>query len=56
MAKHAAIGAILATFLPIATLALGSWADDQTVQQRLAAGQVAVKITFDGMQRGTSPA
>jgi len=48
MAKHAAIGAILATFLPVAILALGSWADDQTVQQRLAAGQVAVKITFDG--------
>jgi len=39
MAKHAAIGTILAACLPVATLTLGSWTDDQAVQQRLAAGQ-----------------
>jgi carbon monoxide dehydrogenase subunit G len=47
MVKYRGIGAVLA-LLPIATWAQGSWVDDQTVQQQLAAGQVAVRIVFDG--------
>jgi Polyketide cyclase / dehydrase and lipid transport len=46
--KHRAIGAILGALLPIATWAQSPWIDDQTVQQQLTAGQVAVRITFDG--------
>lgn len=47
--KYSGIGAVLGTLLPIATWAAqGSWVDDQTVQQELAAGQVAVRISFDG--------
>ena len=49
MVKYSGIGAVLGTLLPIATWAAqGSWVDDQTVQQELAAGQVAVRISFDG--------
>lgn len=46
--KHRVFGAIAAAFLPIATWAEGTWVDDQSVQQQLAAGQVAVNIAFDG--------
>ena len=48
MVKYSGIGAVLGVLLPIATWAQGSWVDDQTVQQQLAAGQVAVRIVFDG--------
>jgi len=48
MVKYSGIGALLGTLLPIATWAQVSWVDDQTVQQQLAAGQVAVRIEFDG--------
>ena len=36
------------TILPIATWAQVPWIDEQTVQQQLAAGQVAVQTVFDG--------
>jgi uncharacterized protein YndB with AHSA1/START domain len=48
MVKYRGIAAILAILLPIATSAQASWLDDQAVQQQLAAGQVAVRILFDG--------
>jgi Polyketide cyclase / dehydrase and lipid transport len=48
--NHRAIGAILGTILPIATWAQVPWVDEQTVQQQLAAGQVAVRTVFDGGQ------
>jgi carbon monoxide dehydrogenase subunit G len=48
MVKYSGFAAVLATLLPIVTWAQGSWVDDQTVQQQLAAGQVAVRIEFDG--------
>jgi carbon monoxide dehydrogenase subunit G len=50
MVKYSGIGAVLVSgaLLPIATCAQGSWVDDQTVQQQLAAGEVAVRIAFDG--------
>jgi hypothetical protein len=41
-----AIGAILGIVLPFAAGAQSPWLDDQTVQQQLAAGQVAVEILF----------
>ena len=44
------MGAILGTLLPFATWAQGPWLHDQTVQQQLAAGQVAVEIHFDDGQ------
>jgi hypothetical protein len=43
-----AIGAILGMLLPVATWAETAWVNDKTVQQQLAAGQVAVQILFDG--------
>lgn len=46
--NHRAIGAILGTVLPIATWAQVPWVDEQTVQQQLAAGQVAVQTVFAG--------
>jgi hypothetical protein len=48
MVKFSRIGMLLGVLLPIASWAQGSWVDDQTVQQQLAAGQVAVRIVFDG--------
>lgn len=48
MVKFSGIGVLLGVLLPIASWAQGSWVDDQTVQQQLAAGQVAVRIVFDG--------
>jgi uncharacterized protein YndB with AHSA1/START domain len=48
MMKYRGIGAILAILLPIAASAQVSWVEDQAVQQQLAAGQVAVRILFDG--------
>jgi uncharacterized protein YndB with AHSA1/START domain len=46
--KRRAIGVILGTLLPVVTWAAAPWVNDQTVQQQLAAGQVAVRIVFDG--------
>jgi Polyketide cyclase / dehydrase and lipid transport len=46
--KYRVIGAVLGTLLPIATWAQDGWLDDQTVQQQLADGQVAVNIVFEG--------
>ena len=43
-----AIGLILGMLLPVATQAEADWVQDQTVQQQLAAGQVAVRLRFDG--------
>ena len=48
MVKYSGIGVVLGALLPIATWAQGSWVDDQTVQRQLAAGLVAVRISFDG--------
>lgn len=52
MVKYSGIGVALGALLPIATWAQGSWVDDQTVQQQLAAGQIAVRIAFDGDESG----
>jgi uncharacterized protein YndB with AHSA1/START domain len=41
---------ILGLLLPVATQAEADWVQDQTVQQQLAAGQVAVQMLFDGDQ------
>jgi len=41
---------ILGVLLPVATQAEAGWVQDQTVQQQLAAGQVAVQMLFDGNQ------
>lgn len=41
---------IFGLLLPIATQAEADWVQDQTVQQQLAAGQVAVQMLFDGDQ------
>jgi len=46
--KHRLIGAVLATVLPIAAASQDNWVNDKTVQEQLAAGQVAVRIVFDG--------
>jgi uncharacterized protein YndB with AHSA1/START domain len=43
-----AIVAVLGIILPIAAEAQSAWVGDQTVQQQLAAGEVAVQILFDG--------
>jgi len=48
--KFRAIGLILAMLLPVATQAEAGWIHDQTVQQQLAAGQVAVRMLFAGDQ------
>jgi uncharacterized protein YndB with AHSA1/START domain len=45
-----AIGAILGLLLPIAARAEAAWVADQTVQQQLDDGKVAVRIQFDGDQ------
>ena len=45
--KHRLIGAALGVFLPIAAWSQDDWVNDKTVQQQLAAGQVAVRIVFD---------
>ena len=50
--KYSGLGVVLGTLLPIASWAQGSWVDDQAVQQQLAAGQVAVRIVFDGDESG----
>ena len=42
------IGAVFGIFLPIAAWSQDNWLDDKAVQQQLAAGQVAVRIVFDG--------
>jgi len=47
--KHRLIGAVfLGAVLPIAAAPQDDWVNDKTVQQQLAAGQVAVRIVFDG--------
>ena len=48
MVKYSGIGVVLGALLPIATWAQASWVDDRTVQEQLAAGEVAVRIAFDG--------
>ena len=45
--KHRLIGAAFGAFLPIAAWSQDNWVNDKTVQQQLAAGQVAVRIAFD---------
>jgi hypothetical protein len=42
-----AIGTISAVLLPVVTQAGATWVADQTVQQQLAAGQVAVRLAFE---------
>jgi uncharacterized membrane protein len=46
--KHRLIGAVFGVLLPIAAWSQDNWLDDKAVQQQLAAGQVAVRIVFDG--------
>lgn len=46
--KHRLIGAVFGIFLPISAWSQNNWLDDKTVQEQLAAGQVAVRIVFDG--------
>ena len=46
--KHRLIGAVLGAFLPIAAWSQDNWLNDKSVQQQLAAGEVAVRIVFDG--------
>jgi carbon monoxide dehydrogenase subunit G len=46
--KHRLIGAAFGVFLPITASSQDSWVNDKSVQQELAAGQVAVRIAFDG--------
>jgi len=50
MVNLRAIGAILGMLLPLAAQAETAWVHDQTVQQQLSDGQVAVRIEFDGDQ------
>lgn len=45
-----ALGAILGLLLPVATQAEAAWIAAPTVQQQLIAGQVAVRIEFEGNQ------
>jgi ribosome-associated toxin RatA of RatAB toxin-antitoxin module len=47
MVNFRAIGAILALLWPLATQAEAAWIADQTVQQQLADGKVAVRIEFE---------
>jgi hypothetical protein len=46
--KHRLIGAVFGIFLPISAWSQDNWLDDKTVQEQLAARQVAVRIAFDG--------
>lgn len=46
--KHRLIGAVLGTFLPIVAWSQDNWLNDKSVQQQLAAGEVAVRILYDG--------
>ena len=46
--KHRQIGAVFGMLLPIAAWSQDNWVNDKTVQQQLAAGQVAVRIVYDG--------
>ena len=46
--KHRLIGAVFGMLLPIAAWSQDNWVNDKTVQQQLAAGQVAVRIVYDG--------
>jgi ribosome-associated toxin RatA of RatAB toxin-antitoxin module len=51
MVNFRVIGAILGMLLPIVTQAEPAWVEDHTVQEQLAAGQVAVRIQFEDQSR-----
>lgn len=46
--KHRWIGAVLGVLLPNVAWPQDNWVNEKSVQQQLAAGEVAVRIVFDG--------
>lgn len=46
--KHRLIGTVFGMLLPIAAWSQDPWVNDKAVQEQLAAGQVAVRIVYDG--------